>query len=105
MGDGSSVPWANVASGANLQGMEVAFEALLSDVRGESSVALTFPLFGSLNMIRLEKFAIFQRKSGNLNLLKSCPRTKKRKGIFFQHGYSSTYRMSVALSYYERKIF
>ena len=42
VGDGSSVSWADEAPGANLQGMEVALEALLSDVRGESSVSLIF---------------------------------------------------------------
>ena len=49
MRDGTSVSWAYVAPGANLQSVEVALEALLSDVRGKSSVALTFPLFCSLD--------------------------------------------------------
>ena len=48
VGDGSSVSWADVTSSANFQGMEVALEALLSDVRGEGSVPLTFPFFGFL---------------------------------------------------------
>ena len=48
VGDGSSVPWADISSGANLQSMEVALEALLTDVRGKCSVFLTFPCFGFL---------------------------------------------------------
>ena len=49
MGDGSSVSRADVSSGANLQGMEVALEALLTDVGGKGSVFLTFPCFGFLD--------------------------------------------------------
>ena len=49
MGDGSSVSRADVSSGANLESMEVALEALLTDVGGKGSIALTFSLSGSLN--------------------------------------------------------
>ena len=49
MGDGSSVSRADVSSGANLESMEVALEALLTDVGGQGSIALTFSLSGSLN--------------------------------------------------------
>ena len=49
VGDGSSVSRADVSSGANLESMEVALEALLTDVGGQGSIPLTFPLSGSLN--------------------------------------------------------
>ena len=49
VGDGSSVSRADVSSGANLESMEVALEALLTDVGGQGNIALTFSLSGSLN--------------------------------------------------------
>ena len=49
VGDGSSVSRADVSSGANLESMEVALEALLTDVGGQGSISLTFSLSGSLN--------------------------------------------------------
>ena len=48
VGDCTSVPGADVAPGANLQGMEVAFEAQFFDVGGKGSVFLTFPCPGFL---------------------------------------------------------